>query len=160
MSTSPNKKVYLITNGNRFFGANPIHTSPGIDQIKSLDIPVEITQVGIGTGLRFQEVYNIIRTKIPAKIPHFFSPFCGSADGFEADGQFILVDGTLVAQKNYLNLIQSRAFDAWEFISELANNTLLCSGDELMVALGLKSINQKGHLYVLDPEKCTGRMLQ
>lgn len=157
---SNSKKVHLITHGERNNGPNPGHTPLGFEQIQGLELPIGITQVGIGTGRRFQEIYDTICNQLPDGTSHFYSPFCGSANGIEPDGQIILVNGKLVDEKNYLNLIRSKSFNAWEFINELANGTLLCAGGELIIALGLKTINQKGHLYKLLPETLTGHMIQ
>lgn len=143
---------HLITHGDRGFGSNPKHSEMGIDQIKNLTLPEKIDLIVIGTGKRFQEIYQFIQDKL-SRIPVKYSPFCGSADGLEADYRIILVDGTLLKDDEYLGMINVPAFDAWKFIADLPDNTLLCAGGELLIALGGKTINQKGQLYELDCEK-------
>ena len=143
---------YLITHGDRFFGPNPGHTSKGIKQIRTLQIPDDINLVVVGTGIRFQEIYEAIKPQIPG-VPVKYSPFCGSADGLEGpetDYSIILVNRKLVSQNNYLGLIETPGFDAWGFVANLPNRTLICAGGELLIALGLKAINEKGQLYELD----------
>ncbi|MEK0369499.1 MAG: hypothetical protein QQN62_07855, partial [Nitrosopumilus sp.] len=79
-------------------------------------------------------------------------------DGLEANKDVILIDGTTVSLNHYIS-IGSDCFDAWRFVSDLPDQTLLCAGGELMIALGLKSINEKGQLFELDPEKKEGRKI-
>lgn len=150
------KKIYLITHGDRSFGPNPTHTKKGIEQLKALQVPGNVSLVVVGTGDRFQEILKIIDSKL-GEIPIKYSPFCGSADGLEADGNIILVNGKLVNLKNdYVSISNSPAFNPWEFIDSFPDNTLLCAGGELMITLGLKSINEKGQLYELHPENKMG----
>lgn len=149
---------FLITHGERFFGPNPVHKQEGIEQIKDLQIPADISLVVIGTGARFKEIYEVIKPHVDG-VPVKYSPFCGSADGLEADYNVILVDGTLVDLKNDYTSLGAPCFDAWKFVSDLPDRTLLCAGGELLIALGLKAINEKGQLYELDPETATGKKI-
>lgn len=152
--------IYLVTHGERFFGVNPSHTCDGILQIEKLVLKEKPPLVVIGTGARFQEIYNTMVNKkqLSRDVPIKRSPFCGSADGLEANKDVILVDGTTVRLDNYIS-IGSDCFNAWRFISSLPDNTLLCAGGELMISLGLKSINEKGQLFELDPEKKEGKKI-
>ncbi|MBU2545501.1 hypothetical protein KKC65_03585 [Patescibacteria group bacterium] len=153
--------VYLVTHGERLFGVNPSHTYDGILQIEKLVLREEISLVVIGTGARFREIYNtmINRGHLQQDTPVKYSPFCGSADGLEANKDVILIDGTTVSLDDYIS-IGSNCFNAWKFISSLPDKTLLCAGGELMTALELANINKKGHLYELDPEAKTGKKIQ
>lgn len=152
--------VYFITHGKRNFGINPSHTRDGILQIAKLALPEEISLVVIGTGWRFQEIYRtmINRGHLSQDIPVKHSPFCGSVDGLEANKDVILSDGTTVSLSDYIS-IGSECFDPWKFLSDLPDNALLCAGGELMMALGLKDINEKGELFELDPKKKQGRKI-
>lgn len=141
--------AYLITHGERNFGPDPKHKPEGIEQIKNLQIPDDISVVVIGTGARFREIYDAIKPQLD-DIPVKFSPFCGSADGLEANYDVILVDGTLVDLKNDYISLGSPCFDAWTFINLLPDKALLCAGGELLISLGLKAINEKGQLYMID----------
>lgn len=156
--------VYLITHGKRDFGLDPRHTREGAGQIRDLAhklerLPREISLVIIGTGIRFYQIYRIL-ISILGGIPIKFSPFCGSADGLEADGKIITVDNRTVIPDDYIGLIGSSCFNAWEFVSNLPNNALLCSGGELLIALGQEKIYKKGQLYELDPETKTAKKIQ
>lgn len=145
--------IYLITHGERNYGINPEHINKGIEQLRKLQIPSDIGSISlviIGTGARFREIYETIKSQIP-NIPVKYSPFCGSVDGLEANYDIILIDGTTVNQDDYLGLVETSGFNAWDFVAGLPHNTLLCAGGELMIALGLKAINEKGQLYELDP---------
>jgi len=152
--------VYLVTHGKRIFGIDPSHTSKGIKQIENLILPREISLVVIGTGTRFQEIYEamIDRGHLRKDTSVKYSPFCGSADGLEANKDVILVINVTVSLDNYIS-IGSSCFDAWRFISDLPDRTLLCAGGELMMALGLKDINEKGQLFELDPINKKGRKI-
>ena len=121
--------VFLITHGERNFGVNPKHKPEGIEQIRNLQIPDDISTVVVGTGARFREIYEVIKPQIPS-VPVKFSPFCGSADGLEADYNVILVDGTLVNLKNDYISLGSPCFDACDFVRNLPPRTLLCAGGE------------------------------
>jgi hypothetical protein len=150
--------IYLITHGKRNFGPNPGHTEEGLRQMASVikeaaDIP-NIPLIVVGTGLRFIEIYTHLSQHLP-NVPVQFSPFCGSADSMEANGQVILTNGLLVGYDNYVSVVKSPAFDAWKFVASFPDNTVLCAGGELMNALGIKS--EKGQLYELDPKTRTAR---
>ena len=152
--------VYLVTHGKRKFGVNPSHTPEGIQQIQKLTLPNKISLVVIGTGVRFQQIYcrMINAEHLRQNTPVRYSPFCGSADGLEANRDVIMVDGRTVSLDDYIS-IGSDCFDAWKFVSDLPDRTLLCAGGELMMALGLKDINEKGELFELNPEKKEGRKI-
>lgn len=152
--------VYLVTHGKRNFGVNPSHTFEGIQQIRNLVPPKKISLVVIGTGWRFKEIYKtmIDRGYLSQDTPVKYSPFCGSADGLEANKDIILVDGTTVSLNDYIS-IGSDCFDAWRFVSNLPDRTLLCTGGELMTALGLKNIREQGQLFELDPKTKTGKKI-
>ncbi|OIO07305.1 hypothetical protein CO115_02300 [Candidatus Falkowbacteria bacterium CG_4_9_14_3_um_filter_36_9] len=46
-------------------------------------------------------------------------------------------------EKDYLGLINVKAFDAWRFVADLPDRTLFLSGRELLISLGLKDIYEK-----------------
>ena len=153
--------IYLITHGERDFGVNPSHTDEGMQQIGNLTLPEKTSLVVIGTGKRFQQIYCMMINSehLQQDTPVKYSPFCGSADGLEANRDIIMVDGTTVSLDDYIS-IGGDCFDAWRFISSLPDNALLCAGGELMIALGLKDINEKGCLYELNPKDKTGKKIQ
>lgn len=151
-------KVYLVTHGDCYSGYNPTLTEDGITQIQRISamIPFQkITLVVMGTGQRFVDTYNALITVL-ASTPVKFSPFCGSADGSKKYG-VIAIAGVMILSEDYIGVSSCAAFDAWKFISSLPADTLLCSGGELMIALGLGDINKKAQLYELDTETRTGR---
>lgn len=158
--------IYLVTHGNRFSGCNPGHTLDGKTQIVRIreDFLPQIPKpplVVVGTGRRFLEIYRTLSLALEG-VPVNYSPFCGSADSMEEDHETImLASGDKTTHAQYLSLIacMDTAFLGWRFLSELPDNTLLCAGGELMVALGLTDINERGQLYRLDPYTRTGRKL-
>jgi len=89
--------IYLITHGERNFGPNPGHTEEGLARLASR-IKAAVAYIKnpplivVGTGLRFIEIYRYLSQLLP-NVPVQFSPFCGSADSMEADGQVILANG-------------------------------------------------------------------
>ena len=144
--------IRLITHGDRYFGPDPVHTPEGIGQIRALItkiLSITVSTIICGTGKRFQEVMKIV-IGYYENIPIKFSPLCGSADGLEKDNTVVLTNGTFVAQEDYMGIIGNPAIDIWKFIGSLPDNALLCAGGELMIALGFKTLNQKGHLYEID----------
>ena len=153
--------IYLVTHGKREGGPNPRMTADGLFQIERLRelLPKNTPLVVVGTGKRFLQVYGVLQPSLNgAKVE--YSPFCGSADGMEPDGKTIpMASGELTEHDSYLGLVRCKAFDAWKFLKDLPNGTLLCSGGELMMALGLEGVNEKGQLFELDPATQTGRKI-
>lgn len=147
--------IYLVTHGERFLGHDPCHTQKGIEQIreislKSITSPVPL--VLIGTGRRFQEVYQILSPQL-IEVPVQPSPFLGTADGLEMkDGVRVVVTsgGMTYPLDKYIGIKGSPAFNPWQFVKGFSPNTVLCSGGELMSALTGKP-GEKGSLYTLDP---------
>ncbi len=92
---------------------------------------------------------------IPENTRRIFSPFCGSPDGIEADGKIITYREIKIPEEEYEGMIKSPAFDAWKFVESFPENTLFCSGGELMIALGAKGINKKGCLYQISGREIT-----
>jgi len=153
--------VYLITHSEKAFGTNPPLARKGILQIEKLVLEEEPPLVVIGTGKRFQEIYKtmIDRGHLQHGTPVKYSPFCGSADSLEANKKDLtLADGTTISLDDYIG-IENDCFDAWSFLFDLPDKTLLCAGKELMIALGLGSINEKGQLFELDLEAGTGKKI-
>lgn len=153
--------IYLITHAEKAFGPNPSHTRDGISQIEKLVLPEGIPLVVMGTGARFQEIYTALvgHGNLSRDIHVNCSPFCGSADSLEANKKdVLLVSGTIVSLNDYIG-IGNDCFDAWSFLFDLPDKTLLCAGGELMIALGLGDINEKGQLFELDEEAETGKKI-
>lgn len=159
--------IYLVTHGKRFNGVNPSLTEEGKAQIERIHedvlpkIPARPPLVVVGTGKRFLEIYQILSPALTG-IPVKHSPFCGSADSMEADNDTVmLASGEKASHSRYLGMIAcaGKAFDAWRFLKDLPDGTLLCAGGELMETLGLAIISQKGQLYELDPNTRTGKMI-
>lgn len=150
--------IFLITHGDRFSGANPGHTEEGFRQLRHLApmIPGDISMFVIGTGKRFREIHETIienRNDL-ISVGQKSSPFCGSVDGLDITNGHkivILFNGTAVDLKEDYISLSAPCFDAWRFINLLPNGALLCAGGELMIALDLKPINEKGQLYELVP---------
>jgi hypothetical protein len=144
--------IHLITHGERNNGVNPGHTIEGIAQINALRLPEGITQVVIGTGLRFREIYEAVSSQLfPVRGAVRYSPFCGSADALDPDRCVVLADGTRVPLDHYLGVGTVPGFDAWAFVSAMPDNCLLCAGNELLIALGAKAIAARGQLYEIYP---------
>jgi hypothetical protein len=150
-------KVFLVTHGLRSFGPDPVHTPEGIAQIKAL-IPVVcnigVSAVFIGTGKRFQEIFDTLagEARWALTVPVWCSPLCGNADGVEPDGRIILTNGKLVDMDEYMGIMNNPAVNAWQFIAFLPDKAILLAGGELMLALGFKAENEKGHLFEIDLE--------
>ena len=154
-------KMYLVTHGNRNFGCDPSLTDKGFEQIA--DIRVNLLPkipapplVVIGVGRRFEETYQGLNQSL-RDIPMKWSPFSGSGDALEIDGRIALPGNISVTNDDYIGMVNNPGFDAWRFISSLPEDTLLCSGEELMMALGFES--DKGRLYEIDTERRTCRQV-
>lgn len=156
-------KIYLVTHPKKMCGFNPSVSDEGAQQIQRIreEIFPEFSKpplIVIGTGQRFKDTCDTLLRNL-AEIPVKYSPFCGSGDSMEADNDTIMMSCETTTSANYIGLVANPGFDAWKFVSSLPDGTLLCAGGELMGALGLKAINRKGHLYELDPETKTGKMI-
>lgn len=150
--------VYLITHGEKAFGPDPVLSRKGTKEIERLKLPEGIILIVAGTGKRFRDILRIVCKQLPG-IPVKHSPFCGSADSLEANKKDVtLADGTTVSLDDYIS-IENDCFDVWDFIFDLPDKTLLCAGGELMIALGLGNINEKGQLYEINSEEGTGKKI-
>lgn len=143
----------LITHGNRFFGPNPGHTEEGFGQIRKVaqQLPATLPLFVVGTSRRFNEIYETVVQVKPelAAIPRIWSPFCGSADGLEADRKtVILSDSTLLDLDTEYDGLFEHCFLPWVFIRQYPEGTVFCAGGELLIALGWKSINEYGRPYL------------
>ena len=151
--------IYLIAHGDRENGPDPIHTPEGLKQIWSLSLPDGIGMVVSGTGKRFLEILGIVLGKLPRAPVVKYSPFCGGPEGFQGEDDVILTDGRIINyHKEYIG-VSNGPLDMWQFIASLPDRTLLCAGGALMIGLGLKAINKKGHLFELDPVNKTGKII-
>lgn len=155
-------QVYLITHGERMHGFDPTHTGLGLSQIGNIRLPLNICLIICGTGRRFTQILRIVKRKLPHTAVKY-SPFCGSGEGIEENGTRVLSDNTIVASPDFLGITKG-IIDMWQVVAFFKRfctdgNMLICAGGELMVALGLGEINQKGHLYRLDCSSRTGEQI-
>ena len=168
------KIIYVVTHGDSGSGHNPIMTDAGLEQIHALrDLVKKIAApdpyVVVGTGRRHYQTYATISSSLEGNPVVIFSPFAGSGDALEKDGQ-IALENYAVPSDKYLGLVNNPGFDAWDFVGNLPNGTLICGGGELMTSLGLSKseliasaglsgVNKTGQLYELDVAKKTGRLV-
>lgn len=158
---------YAITHGDRHSGHNPEHTSYGNRQIASLKpiirelMPV-VRRIIIGTGERFQEMEDHFAIGEwpydgPEQPERFFSPFLGTADGFDPPDRIVIGHRDNGAHpscspKEYIGIRDSRFFQPWYFVAMQPENTLFLTGGEFMLALGIAKPH-KGSIYRIDPAK-------
>ena len=148
-------KIRLIVNGICGFGYNRCMTEEGLEQVRATrdnvlrSIP-RPPLIVVGNSLLYRGIYRVIASFFNG-VPVKRSPFLGSADGLEKDGHIAVEDGKIPAG-DYIGLRGTRGFDAWEFLKGLPENTLLCGGEELMLALGLGEHYVAGQLYELDTD--------
>lgn len=152
---------YAITHGLRNGGFNPEHTAAGIAQLRNLVVPQGITNIVLGTGERFEEIFAALFhmneppfDDNPNRPKIWYSPFVGSADGFDPPDRVILGhrdDGNHRSCRlaDYIGVANARAFDAWAFVGSLPEGTLFLTGGEFMLALGVEKPS-KGALYWID----------
>lgn len=134
-------------------GFNSVMTEDGVGQIRLIreqHLEKKLVQpalVVVGTGSRFQQTYNILAEAL-TDIPVKYSLFCGGTEGWEAgSNRHILCGGRIVPDKNYIGLENFPDW-AWQFLKFLPEKTLLCAGEELMIALDLSA--KPGNLYEVD----------
>ncbi|OGZ26732.1 MAG: hypothetical protein A2365_02435 [Candidatus Nealsonbacteria bacterium RIFOXYB1_FULL_40_15] len=156
-------KMYLVTHGDRAYGKDPHHTAEGLDQLMRIVLPDDIACVVVGTGFRFEEVYQFTGAKY-LNVPIWSSPFCGSSDSLDRTGMIVVLGSTgrLVETHEYMGL-DVPCFDAWAFIASHSDRTLFCAGAELMLALSKGCANppkiEKASLYEIDLEAKTIRKI-
>lgn len=152
-------KMYLITTGKCWPGYNSSMTQEGTNRIVQIrtDLLPKIPKprlVCVGTGKRFVHTYRAIACSLE-RVRVVRSPICGSESGQTLNGAVAVEDG-VVPVGDYMSLIGTPGFDAWRFISGLPENTLFCSGKELMRALtNLEELCQEGQLYELNTDTKT-----
>jgi len=158
------KKIYLVTNGIGFNGYNAYMAEHGFEQIVRIRedlIPRIIphpTLVGIGTGARFEDTYNALKPALNG-IPIMYSPFIGGPEGIDENGLVTLHRGKVNAER-YIGLVDNPGFDAWRFLNGcFPCDTLLCSGEELLLALDLGKLYVPGALIEIDATNRVGRQI-
>lgn len=147
--------IYVITHGDRFVCANPEMTSKGFAQIRSLAsfLPQKIARIFVGTGKRFQQIYELLFAT--CSVPVVYSCFCGGADalGTGADGRKTVITGIGIEvgyPDEYIGVSNCDAFDAWKFLVDMPDQSVVCSGRPIMYALGFRE-SKMGSLYEIDP---------
>lgn len=160
--------IYLITHGDRENGPDPVHTPEGIAQIEALPLPKGINLIVSGTGKRFIQIADIVSRKLDnpekpldTKVQVVYCPFCGGPEGFQGKDEVVLTNGRIINYRVDYVGVSNGPLDMWEVVKyfQVHGNVLLCAGGAFMIGLGLKAINQKGHLYELDPATRTGKMI-
>jgi hypothetical protein len=154
-------KIIAITHAEKEAGVNPGLTEIGkvniMEAAKKLPSK-SITNVIIGTGKRFSDVFNCVANVIWDNLPREsisvkYSPLLGSADSgtkTETGWDVFLADGTLVKVGNYIGIIGTPGIDLWTWLDSLPEGTLLCTGREFIGALGVKDA-QAGTIYEIKP---------
>jgi hypothetical protein len=156
--------IYVITHGDRFVCADPGHTEKGFAQLRSLSkhlfLCLPASCIFVGTGKRFREIYGTLFGG-PCRV--IYSPFCGGTDalGSNPDGKkTVIISGLeLNYPEEYLGVSNCPAFDAWKFITDMPDNSMVCSGRPLMFALGHRECKM-GSLYEVDPTNRTVRCIK
>ena len=151
--------IYLVTHGERFEGADPLHTKLGHRQIAGIKVPKNATGIMRGTGKRHTELALVVSGKLPDETPIFTSPLVGSADSFNKDGTVTLANGIIVRGKDYVGLMGTPGLNLWGVIAGFPDKTLICGGVDVMLALGLGAINADAGLYKLDTAHRTAEKL-
>lgn len=151
--------LYAITHGERSSEPNPAHTAEGLKQIASMshklvDYNLAVSFVVTGTGKRFIEIHQVLQQLIPnfAAIPFERNKICGGPEARNDKTQnVILPDGTTCPIKDFVAKNYRPPETIWQFLKELPDNTLLCTGRQLIEALGGKS--GKSRLFQIDVER-------
>ena len=123
---SETKKVFVVTHGDKENGSDAGMTEKGVKQIANIGIwgiphIPQPSLVLIGNGKRFMETYQVLEPVLN-EAPTDIS---GSCD-INAPGP---------------------GFDPWAFLEGLPKNALLCAGERLLSALGLKDLYEEGALF-------------
>jgi len=145
--------VIAVLHAEKGEKANPGLTDAGKATIGAIQLPAGITSIVSGTGIRFLDTRDALLAQLRADIPQRFSPLLGSADsGAQAETGFevVLADGKTVCPiGGYIGLIGTPGIDMWAFLQSLPAGTLLCTGRELLMALGYKDA-KSGKMYCID----------
>jgi hypothetical protein len=145
------RNIHIVTCGQFSPGYDPHMTEEGRKQIRHIRtnfLPqlADLTLVISGTGSRFLQTFScLFPTGFTGNV--MYSPFCGNVDVITQDDQVILTNRE-IPKDEYLGLVETPGFYAWEFVSRLPKGTLICAGEEFMLSLAIKSL--PGQLYSLD----------
>ena len=158
-------KLLAVTHAEKSPGANPGLTAKGLADIKALSLKLmmvagEIATVLVGTGRRFSDVLEALGLNhsegyVDRKI--IYTPLLGGPDSgvkSESGWDVILAHEKLVKLDCYVGLIGTPGIDLWAWILSLPNGSVLCTGRELIGALGVKGA-ETGQLYLIDTETKT-----
>jgi hypothetical protein len=143
-------KILAITHAEKEAGVNPGLTETGKENIVAGAqklLTKKLTHIIVGTGKRFNDVFNGVLSVIWGKLPCGpiedvkYSPLLGSADSgtkTETGMDVFLADGTLVKIGDYIGLIGTPGINLVTWLESLPEGTLLCTGREFIGALGVK----------------------
>lgn len=129
------KRIFFVTHGDKYPGANPGMTETGFEQIKALRqfFPSQPTHVVCGTGRRHLDVALALNLT-----PNRYSSIFGDGDSMEkVEGinMVILPDGTKLPMEAHTTL-DDLSLAMKYVMSQLPDNTVVCAGRGLMIMIG------------------------
>ena len=140
---------------------NPMQTTFGVEEIRNLLKRIVVFHLILtGTGARHMQIAILAQNqRRPTVVPIHYSPFCGTADFFMADGKVLLADGTKVSDVGYFST-NSEWILASRFLNSIADHTLLCADPHIISNLGFITEVKPGiHLYALDKNNGTAKFV-
>lgn len=150
--------IFAITHGKRFSGFNPKHKEAGLKEIEDLvrkcpflaRAPVIVT----GTGIRFVEIGEVLKKVFPElrEAPLKRDKICGGPQARDDPAQIgYLTDGSCCSLEEYARATYVSVEDIWLFLETLPDQTIICTGRQLIQALGVQSESAK--LFEIDRER-------
>jgi hypothetical protein len=103
-----------------------------------------------GVGERFLAIYETLKSGF-CGVSVKYSPLLGTADVTDEDGLTYIETGKVKAEQ-YVGIINTQGFDPWEFLKSLPNKTVICTGNDFLIALGLKIYCEEGVLIEVNVE--------
>lgn len=157
----------LITHDDRKpNGYDPPHTEKGIKKIQELVEEnsgiLKTNTVVYGAATRFWQIaQEVLKKNSGAQYKSSF--LCGTPEGLDVEtNRICLVNGLTVPLKEHEGLEKAVAegyVNIWRYLGKFPDDTVICAGGELMIALGLNSIRKRGALYEIDISDRSGNLI-
>ena len=126
-------KVFIVTHGSKYPGADPEMTPEGFRQIQALanDLPTHPSEVICGTGRRHQNVVEAL-----GLLANCWNALVGRPESLEHDGTVTLACGRSIPRERYDKRGMKEALLA--LLASLPDDAVICAGRPVLNDLGDK----------------------
>lgn len=142
------KRVFIVTHGSKYPGADPKMTPEGFEQIRALvnHLPEHPSEVICGTGRRHLNVAEALGLNNTC-----YNALVGRPESLESDGTVTLACGQIIRRELYDKRGMKEALLA--LLASLPDNAVICAGRPVLNDLGDKG--ESAAVYTWEDGKIT-----